>query len=74
MSVSVSIGGWAGSAVNAMVSDDGRNLVNTPWQLVTRSLPQYPVRWCAAHQAHADGSISLPVYRDFSVFPGICTW
>ncbi len=64
--VSVSIGGWATSAVNLIESvDDGRSwsparrLVTTPFLNVSTLVRSSAVRY-------ADGSIGLPVYHEFA--------
>ncbi|KFE55109.1 sialidase family protein [Pseudomonas syringae] len=63
--VSVSMGGWAGSAVNVMVSDDfGRNW-STPRQLITSPFLNISTLVRSAPVFHADGSIGLPVYHEF---------
>ncbi|KAB0496301.1 sialidase family protein [Pseudomonas vancouverensis] len=63
--VSVSVGGWAGSAINAMVSDDlGRNW-SAPRQLVTSPFFNISTLVRAAPVFHADGSIGLPIYHEF---------
>ncbi|WP_339080589.1 sialidase family protein [Pseudomonas sp. TMP9] len=63
--VSVSIGGWAGSAVNAMVSDDLGETWSAPWQLVTSPFLNISTLVRGAPVFHADGSIGLPVYHEF---------
>ena len=63
--VSVSIGGWAGSAVNAMVSDDLGQTWSAPRQLVTSPFLNISTLVRAAPVFHADGSIGLPVYHEF---------
>jgi len=62
--VSVSLGGWAGSAINLMVSaDDGetwsppRRLVASPFLNVSTMVKGSPLRF-------ADGAIGLPVYHE----------
>jgi predicted neuraminidase len=63
--VSVSVGGWGGSAINAMHSDDGgvtwsppRRLVTSPFFNISTLVRNSPV-------FHRDGSIGLPVYHEF---------
>lgn len=63
--VSVSIGGWAGSAVNYMVSDDGgetfgaiRRLTTSPFFNVSTLVRGSPV-------AMQDGTMAIPVYHEF---------
>ncbi|TRO41568.1 hypothetical protein EQ832_00710 [Pseudomonas sp. ALS1131] len=63
--VSVSLGGWAGSAVNAMVSDDLGETWSAPRQLVTSPFLNISTLVRAAPVFHADGSIGLPVYHEF---------
>ena len=63
--VSVSLGGWAGSAVNAMVSDDLGDTWSAPRQLVTSPFLNISTLVRAAPVFHADGSIGLPVYHEF---------
>lgn len=63
--VSVSIGGWAGSAVNAMVSDDLGETWSAPRQLVTSPFLNISTLVRAAPVFHTDGSIGLPVYHEF---------
>lgn len=63
--VSVSLGGWAGSAINAMYSDDlGKNW-STPRQLVTSPFLNISTLVRGAPVFHRDGSIGLPVYHEF---------
>lgn len=63
--VSVSIGGWAGSAINAMVSDDLGASWSAPRQLVTSPFLNLSTLVRAAPVFHTDGSIGLPVYHEF---------
>ncbi len=63
--VSVSLGGWAGSAINAMVSDDLGATWSTPRQLVTSPFLNISTLVRGAPVFHADGSIGLPVYHEF---------
>ncbi|MCY3878406.1 MAG: exo-alpha-sialidase [Rhodobacteraceae bacterium] len=63
--VSVSIGGWAGSAVNVMTSDDGginwspaRRLVTSPFFNISTLVRTPPVLM-------RDGSLALPAYHEF---------
>ncbi|CEA06187.1 BNR repeat-containing glycosyl hydrolase [Pseudomonas saudimassiliensis] len=63
--VSVSVGGWAGSAVNAMVSDDLGVSWSKPRQLVTTPFVNISTLVRTAPVFHADGSIGLPVYHEF---------
>uniref|UniRef100_UPI000F0761E1 sialidase family protein n=1 Tax=Pseudomonas viridiflava TaxID=33069 RepID=UPI000F0761E1 len=63
--VSVSVGGWAGSTVNAMVSSDMGASWSPPRQLVTSPFLNISTLVRAAPVFHADGSIGLPVYHEF---------
>ncbi|NBA94929.1 exo-alpha-sialidase [Pseudomonas sp. R5(2019)] len=63
--VSVSVGGWAGSAINAMVSDDLGRSWSPPRQLITSPFFNISTLVRAAPVFHADGSIGLPIYHEF---------
>lgn len=63
--VSVSVGGWATSAINLMVSDDLGANWSAPRQLVTSPFFNISTLVRAAPVFHADGSIGLPVYHEF---------
>src|SRR5690606_7393355 len=63
--VSVSLGGWAGSAINATYSDDLGTNWSTPRQLVTSPFLNISTLVRSAPVVHADGSIGLPVYHEF---------
>lgn len=63
--VSVSVGGWAGSAVNAMVSDDLGVTWSKPRQLVTTPFVNISTLVRSAPVFHEDGSIGVPVYHEF---------
>lgn len=63
--VSVSLGGWATSAINLMVSDDLGSSWSAPRQLVTSPFFNISTLVRAAPVFHADGSIGLPVYHEF---------
>jgi predicted neuraminidase len=63
--VSVSMGGWAGSAVNVMVSDDFGENWSAPRQLITSPFLNISTLVRSAPVFHADGSIGLPVYHEF---------
>jgi predicted neuraminidase len=63
--VSVSVGGWAGSAINAIVSHDGgqtwgpaRRFVTSPFFNISTLVKGAPVYF-------ADDTIGLPVYHEF---------
>ena len=63
--VSVSVGGWAGSAINAMHSDDLGKTWSAPRQLVTTPFFNISTLVRSAPVFHADGSMGLPVYHEF---------
>ena len=63
--VSVSIGGWAGSAINAMYSDDLGESWSEPKQLVTTPFLNISTLVRNAPVFHSDGTIGLPVYHEF---------
>jgi len=63
--VSVSIGGWAGSAINVMVSDDLGYNWSEPRQLITTPFANISTLVRSAPVFHEDGSIGLPVYHEF---------
>lgn len=63
--VSVSVGGWAGSAINAMHSDDLGKTWSAPRQLVTTPFLNLSTLVRGAPVFHRDGSIGLPVYHEF---------
>jgi predicted neuraminidase len=63
--VSVSMGGWAGSAVNVMVSDDFGAHWSAPRQLITSPFLNISTLVRSAPVFHVDGSIGLPVYHEF---------
>lgn len=63
--VSVSIGGWAGSAINAMYSDDFGDSWSSPKQLVTTPFLNISTLVRNAPVFHRDGTIGLPVYHEF---------
>lgn len=63
--VSVSVGGWATSAINVMVSDDLGTTWSAPRQLITSPFFNISTLVRAAPVFHADGSIGLPVYHEF---------
>jgi len=63
--VSVSIGGWAGSAINTMYSDDFGESWSTPRQLITTPFLNISTLVRNAPVFHRDGTIGLPVYHEF---------
>lgn len=63
--VSVSLGGWAGSAINVMVSEDLGTTWSEPRQLITSPFINISTLVRSAPVFHQDGSIGLPVYHEF---------
>ena len=63
--VSVSLGGWAGSAINVMVSEDQGITWSKPRQLITSPFVNISTLVRSAPVFHQDGSIGLPVYHEF---------
>lgn len=63
--VSVSVGGWAGSAINAMYSDDFGASWSRPKQLVTTPFLNISTLVRNSPVFHSDGAIGLPVYHEF---------
>ncbi|WP_028614536.1 sialidase family protein [Halopseudomonas pelagia] len=63
--VSVSLGGWAGSAINVMVSEDLGTTWSVPRQLITSPFINISTLVRSAPVFHQDGSIGLPVYHEF---------
>ncbi|MNF82407.1 hypothetical protein D3C84_647130 [compost metagenome] len=59
------MGGWAGSAVNVMVSEDYGRQWSAPRQLITSPFLNISTLVRSAPVFHADGSIGLPVYHEF---------
>jgi predicted neuraminidase len=63
--VSVSLGGWGGSAINVMVSEDQGFTWSQPRQLITSPFINISTLVRSAPVFHQDGSIGLPVYHEF---------
>lgn len=63
--VSVSMGGWAGSAINAMYSDDGGVVWSAPRRLITSPFLNISTLVRNPPVFHEDGSIGLPIYHEF---------
>jgi predicted neuraminidase len=63
--VSVSVGGWAGSAINASHSNDGGLSWSPPVRLITSPFTNISTLVKAAPIYYQDGSIGLPVYHEF---------
>ncbi len=63
--VSVSVGGWAGSALNVMHSSDEGQSWDAPRRLITSPFFNISTLNKCAPLAYDDGSIGLPVYHEF---------
>lgn len=63
--VSVSVGGWAGSAINLMTSDDEGETWGPPRRLVASPFFNISTLVKGAPLPLADGTIALPVYHEF---------
>jgi predicted neuraminidase len=63
--VSVSLGGWAGSAINASYSTDAGATWSTPARLVTSPFTNISTLVKAGPIFYSDGSLGLPVYHEF---------
>ncbi len=63
--VSVSVGGWAGSALNAMHSSDEGKTWDEPRRLITSPFFNISTLNKSAPLHYSDGSIALPVYHEF---------
>ncbi|WP_038247991.1 sialidase family protein [Ghiorsea bivora] len=64
--VSVSYGGWAGSSLNVMFSDDLGKHWNTPKKLITSPFINVSTLVRNTMYAMQDGSMLLPVYHEFA--------
>lgn len=63
--VSVSVGGWAGSALNAVYSADEGKSWDAPRRLITSPFFNISTLNKSAPVLYSDGSIGLPVYHEF---------
>lgn len=63
--VSVSLGGWAGSAINVVYSDDSGATWSAPKRLITSPFLNLSTLVRNPPVFHEDGSIGLPVYHEF---------
>jgi predicted neuraminidase len=63
--VSVSIGGWAGSAINLMTSEDEGETWGAPRRLVASPFFNISTLVKGAPLRLTDGTIALPVYHEF---------
>jgi predicted neuraminidase len=62
--VSVSVGGWAGSAINAMVSEDEGKTWSTPRRLISSPFLNISTLVKGPPLPLDDGTIALPVYHE----------
>jgi predicted neuraminidase len=62
--VSVSVGGWAGSAINAMVSDDEGRTWSVPRRLISSPFFNISTLVKGPLVQLADGTMALPVYHE----------
>jgi predicted neuraminidase len=63
--VSVSLGGWAGSAINLMVSEDEGETWSPPRRLIASPFFNISTLVKGAPLQFADGTMGLPVYHEF---------
>jgi predicted neuraminidase len=63
--VSVSVGGWAGSAINAMVSADEGETWSPPRRLISSPFLNISTLVKGPLVQLSDGTIALPVYHEF---------
>jgi predicted neuraminidase len=63
--VSVSVGGWAGSAINLMVSEDEGETWGPPRRLIASPFFNISTLVKGVPLLLADGTIALPVYHEF---------
>ena len=64
--VSVSVGGWAASAINLMVSEDEGETWSPPRRLVTSPFFNISTLVRGSPLQFADGTIGLPVYHEMA--------
>ncbi len=62
--VSVSVGGWAGSTINFMISDDDGQSWTTPKRLIASPIFNLSTLVKGEPFLYTDGSIGLPVYHE----------
>ncbi len=62
--VTVSLGGWAGSSITHLMSDDGGEHWGKPQRLITSPFLNLSTLVKGAPLRYADGSVGLPVYHE----------
>lgn len=63
--VTVSVGGWAGSSLNAILSHDDGKTWDAPRRMITSPFFNISTLNKCAAVHYSDGSIGLPVYHEF---------
>ncbi|PTN31616.1 exo-alpha-sialidase [Desulfonatronum sp. SC1] len=63
--VSVSFGGWSGSSINLVVSEDNGQTWSKPRQLITSPFLNVSTLVKGPVVQHDDGTMGLPVYHEF---------
>ncbi|MFZ2162186.1 MAG: sialidase family protein [Sideroxyarcus sp.] len=63
--VAVSLGGWAGSSITTMTSNDEGATWNAPQRLITSPFINISTLVKGAPFLYADGTMGLPVYHEF---------
>ena len=63
--VTVSVGGWAGSSLNAILSQDDGKTWDAPRRLITSPFFNVSTLNKSAALRYSDGTIGLPVYHEF---------
>jgi predicted neuraminidase len=63
--VTVTLGGWAGSSITAMTSNDEGSTWSTPRRLITSPFLNISTLVKGTPFLYADGTLGLPVYHEF---------
>jgi len=63
--VTVSVGGWAGSSLNAILSQDDGKTWDAPRRLITSPFFNFSTLNKSGALRYSDGTIGLPVYHEF---------
>ncbi len=64
--VSVSVGGWSGSSINMVISDDAGQSWSKPVRLISSPVLNVSTLVKGPPFFYADGTIGLPVYHEFA--------